>query len=183
MTKRAAGWIGALGLLMAALCAVVLARGVLARGFRREFHGPIFAAAHEAPDTSQIVAPRAPDFLQPQRLDAWRIIGPGGGGTFHNPSISPHDPNLVFASTDMTACYVSENGGRTWRTFNLRKTCHFVFDPKLPNRVWAFASGLWRSDDRGHTWSLIYPDGKATVLYLDDEGDPYVYSSVRYVRN
>ena len=177
MTKRTVGWTAALGLLLAAaLCAVVSVRGV-----RRELHRSILTAVHAAPDTSQTVVPRAPDFLQPQRLDAWQIIGPGGGGTFYNPSISPHDPNLVFASTDMTACYVSENGGRTWRTFNLRSRCKFAFDPKLPNRVYAMASGLWRSDDRGHTWSLIYPDGSTTVRYVDDEADPYLYASWGYV--
>jgi photosystem II stability/assembly factor-like uncharacterized protein len=183
MTKRAVGWIVALGLLLAGLGAAVLARGVLVRGWRREFQSPILATAQAAPDTSQTVAPRAPDFLQPQRLDAWQIIGPGGGGTFYYPAISPHDPNLVFATTDMTACYVSENGGRTWRTFNLRHSCKFVFDPKLPNRVWAISAGLWRSDDRGHTWRLAHPDGAATVQYLDDEAEPYMFSPQGYERN
>jgi len=42
------------------------------------------------------------------------------GGAFYNPAISPHDSRLVFASTDMTQCFVSEDGGETWRQFNLR---------------------------------------------------------------
>ena len=29
------------------------------------------------------------------RLDAWTIIGPGGGGTMITPTISPHDPRIV----------------------------------------------------------------------------------------
>src|SRR5262245_42827090 len=33
--------------------------------------------------------------IRPTRMDAWTIIGPGGGGTFYYPAISPHDPNLV----------------------------------------------------------------------------------------
>jgi photosystem II stability/assembly factor-like uncharacterized protein len=202
MTKWALGFTGALGLLLAAaLCTVVAVRGVAVRGLsmrgvyvrgvRREFsrsmvrrawqafHTSILTATHAASATSQEVVPRAPDFLQPQRLDAWQIIGPGGGGAFYYPSISPHDPNLVFATTDMTACYVSENGGRTWRTFNLRFSCRFVFDPKLPNRVYALSTGLWRSDDRGHTWSMIYPDA-SRVGYVDDEAEAYLQSSVGY---
>jgi photosystem II stability/assembly factor-like uncharacterized protein len=185
MTKRALGFTGALGLLLlaAALCVVVTAPGMrrelrrskVVRGVWREFHR-LRAATHAASDTSQERVPRAPDFIQPQRLDDWQIIGPGGGGTFYFPSISPHDPNLVFATTDMTACYVSENGGRTWRTFNLRFSCQFVFDPKLPNRVYAMSTGLWRSDDRGHTWSMIYPDA-TKVGYADDEASPYLQSS------
>src|SRR5207302_9599537 len=80
--------------------------------------------------TAQMQLPirRYHEVVAPARMDAWRIIGPGGGGTFYNASISPHDPNLVFASTDMTSCYVSENGGLTWREFNLRFTCRFTFD-------------------------------------------------------
>jgi photosystem II stability/assembly factor-like uncharacterized protein len=177
MTKRALGFTAMLGLLLvAALGAAVLARGV--RREIRRFHRPILAAAHEAvSDTPQVIVPRSAEFLEPKRLDAWRIIGPGGGGTFYNPAISPHDPNLVFASTDMTSCFVSENGGRTWRSFNLRTTCRFIFDPKLPNRVYAISIGLWRSDDRGHTWNLVYPDSTAEVRYANDEAEPSLLST------
>src|ERR1051326_695626 len=62
------------------------------------------------------------EVIRPKRLDAWTIIGPGGGGTFYNPAISPHDPKLVLASTDMTQCFITENEGVTWRQFNLRNT-------------------------------------------------------------
>lgn len=45
------------------------------------------------------------------RLDAWRILGPGGGGAQFYPAVSPHDPNLVLVACDMTGAYISENGG------------------------------------------------------------------------
>lgn len=177
MTKRIAVWTGALALFLAtALCALVLVRG-LARRVRREFHHSIVASAQAATETSQAVPPRDPDFLSPRRLDAWQIIGPGGGGTFYNPAISPHDASLVFATTDMSSGFVSENAGRTWRSFNLRRLARFVFDPKLPNRVYAIAAALWRSDDRGHTWSLVYPGANSEVHYVDDEGEPYQFSN------
>jgi hypothetical protein len=191
MKKQMAGFLGALGLLLAAaLCMVVTIPGgkrallhSVGPGLKRELRGSrmahyawdevrsLRAAVHAA--SSQAVEPRAADFLQPQRLDAWRIIGPGGGGTFYYVAISPHDPNLVFATTDMTSCYASENGGRTWRSFNLLFYCHFIFDPKLPNRVYATTMGLFRSDDRGHTWSMMYPEGPK-VNYSDDEAVPVV---------
>jgi photosystem II stability/assembly factor-like uncharacterized protein len=175
MGKRAVGWIGALGLLMA----LAWSAGVLVHSARRVFNFPILAAAREAPEVaadSQDLPPRDPNFLAPQRLDAWQIIGPGGGGTFYHPSISPHDPNLVFVSTDMGSCYVSENGGRTWRAFSLRANCKYAFDPKLPNRVYAMAIALWRSDDRGHTWSMVYPESDSTFGYSDDEAELWIHS-------
>src|SRR5579871_4115163 len=193
--KQALGFTGVLGFLLAvALCvAVATVPGVRQelrrsmgpgmkqefRGVWRKFHGSVAAVAVQAASESQAIVPRAQDFLLPQRLDDWQIIGPGGGGTFYNASISPHDPNLVFATTDMSECYVSENGGRTWRTFNLRSSCRFVFDPKLPNRVYAMSTGLWRSDDRGHTWSMIYPE-PSKVGYTDDEAEPYLQSPKGY---
>ncbi|HEY2013019.1 MAG TPA: hypothetical protein VGH38_05925 [Bryobacteraceae bacterium] len=127
---------------------------------------------------------RLHDVEKPRRMDAWTIIGPGGGGTFYHPAISPHDPNLVFATTDMTGCFVSENGGRTWREFNLRLTCRFIFDPKLPKRVYALAenAGVWRTDDGARTWSLLYPEpSTVTALwYLDDEAEPLIQATTGY---
>ncbi len=117
MTKRAVGWMGALALVLAVALSARQARRIA----RSVFNRTILAATGAVPDVgkaSQPLPPRDPNFLLPQRLDAWQIIGPGGGGTFYQPAISPHDPNLVFATTDMTECYVSENGGHTWRAFN-----------------------------------------------------------------
>jgi len=194
IAKRLLGLIGALALLAAVVLAVLATvpgarhqlRHAVGPSLKRELRSSpmartawhearsLLAAAHAAAGPEQELPPRDPDLLQPQRLDAWQIIGPGGGGTFYNPSVSPHDPNLVFASTDMTGCYVSENGGRTWRTFNMWFTCRFYFDPKLPNRVYASTTGLFRSDDRGHTWTMIYPEGTPRVGYADDEAEAYV---------
>src|SRR4051812_321014 len=124
MTKRTVGWICTFSVLLAAgLWSVASSHGALspaasvrrvlkhnsmARRVWNGLHRSLLVPAHAA-STSQEITPRDPAFLQPQRLDAWRIIGPGGGGAFYYPVISPHDPNLVFATTDMTACYVSEN--------------------------------------------------------------------------
>jgi len=53
-------------------------------------------------------------------MDAWKIIGPGGGGTMANPAISPNDPKLVVLRCDMTGAYITHDGGLSWRMFNLR---------------------------------------------------------------
>src|SRR5258706_14716465 len=93
-----------------------------------------------------------------ERPGDFRVIGPGGGGAMFNPTISPHDANTVLVSCDMTGSYITHDGGRTWRMFNLRGGVNFfVFDPQDPKMMYAHATGLWRSTDNGANWNLVYP--------------------------
>ena len=81
----------------------------------------------------------------------FRVIGPGRRCHVH-PTISPHDPNTVLISCDMTGSYITHDGGRSWRMFNLRGvTRFFVFDPLVSHTMYAEGIGLWRStDDEEH---------------------------------
>jgi photosystem II stability/assembly factor-like uncharacterized protein len=102
---------------------------------------------------------------QPQnpngRYDSWDFVGAGGGGAMFNPTVSPHDPDYAYVRCDMTGAYVTYNGGESWRMFNLRSPVRwFVFDPKNPDVIYANSIALYRSTDRGKTWSIIYPDPK-----------------------
>ncbi len=45
----------------------------------------------------------------------FKIIGPGGGGAMFHPTISPHDPNTVLISCDMTGSYITHDAGKSWR--------------------------------------------------------------------
>jgi photosystem II stability/assembly factor-like uncharacterized protein len=114
----------------------------------------------------------------PATGSAWSIIGPGGGGAFYTPAISPLNPNLVLASTDMTSCYISNDGGKSWRTFQVRWRCTaFAFDASDPKVIYALARTVFRSMDGGQTWSLIYPANASSVTYADDEAETgYTYS-------
>lgn len=89
-------------------------------------------------------------------------LGPGGGGAMFNPTISPHDPNAVLVSCDMTGAYITHNGGESWRMFNLGSVVHFfVFDPVDAKTIYAANNGIWRSADDGETWKLVYPKPSA----------------------
>jgi photosystem II stability/assembly factor-like uncharacterized protein len=89
----------------------------------------------------------------------FKVLGPGGGGAMFNPTISPHDPNTVLVSCDMTGSYITHDGGQSWRMFNLRGvTRFFVFDPVDPKVIYAQGIGLWRSNDGGENWKLVYPN-------------------------
>lgn len=88
----------------------------------------------------------------------FKIIGPGGGGAMFHPTVSPHDFKTVLVSCDMTGAYITHDGGKSWRMFNLRGVVQFfVFDPLDKNVIYAQSNGLWRSEDQGETWNLIYP--------------------------
>ena len=100
-----------------------------------------------------------------QRPGNFTIIGPGGGGAMFHPTISPHDPDTVLVSCDMTGAYITHDGGKSWRMFNLRGVVEFfVFDPKDKNVIYAQATGLWRSNDNGETWNLLYPKPSAVKV-------------------
>lgn len=92
------------------------------------------------------------------RNDTWGHVGMGGGGAMFGPVVSPHDPNVTFVSCDMGGSFVTYNGGESWRMFNLSSMVRFfVFDPIDPDVVYARSIALFKSTDKGNTWSLFYP--------------------------
>src|SRR5512136_3202058 len=124
----------------------------------------------------------APEGLGPThraRLDDWRVIGPGGGGTMRRPAISPHDPTVVVLGCDMTGAYLTTDGGESWRMFNLGSVpTAFAFDPARPHTLYAGAEAVYRSDDSGRTWRMILPDpAKNTVARsIGDHGDRVLFT-------
>lgn len=102
----------------------------------------------------------------------WKVIGPGGGGGVMKPTISPFDENFVMVHCDMTAAYVSNDGGDNWKLKNLWTVPEdFEFDPVNSNIVYTATKGyrhdedrgsglsmLYKSTDKGKTWEIVYPD-------------------------
>jgi photosystem II stability/assembly factor-like uncharacterized protein len=111
---------------------------------------------------------------RPARLDAWRVVGPGGGGTMRRPAISPGDPSVVVLGCDMTGAYITADGGASWRMFNLGSVpTAFAFDPSRPSTLYAGAEGVYKSDDAGRTWHLVLPDPirNTAARSIGDHGD------------
>src|SRR3989441_9896385 len=107
----------------------------------------------------------------------FKIIGPGGGGAMFHPTVSPHDPNTVLVSCDMTGSYITHDAGKSWRMFNLRGVVQFfVFDPLDRKVIYAQSNGLWRSQDEGQSWSLIYPKPSSvkSIKMSSDHSDEYL---------
>ena len=103
--------------------------------------------------------------------DKWTFAGAGGGGAMFHPAVSPHNADVVLVSCDMTGSYITDNGGASWRMFNLRGDVNFyVFDPQDPKVIYANSIALFRSDDAGKTWDVVYPDSSRIVARIS-KGD------------
>jgi len=96
--------------------------------------------------------------------NGWRILGPGGGGAQYIPTIKPDDPDTVLVACDMTGSYITYNGGETWKELNFKVWVGaFAFDPSIPTVIYSGATGLYRSEDAGRTWQLVFPDPAAVI--------------------
>ena len=102
---------------------------------------------------SGLVPPNSPAQAPP-----WQPIGISGGGGMFSPAISPADPNLMMLNCDMSAAYISEDGGRNWRMIahaQLRSdtVCRPAFHPADSNVLYASSGGQLKiSRDRGKTF-------------------------------
>ena len=92
------------------------------------------------------------------------------------PTISPHDPRIVVEHCDMTGAYITLDGAQSWRMFNLRSVVStFAFDPRDARVIYAGNQALWRSEDTGRTWSMIFPDPRKHTIEHQN-GDHAEYS-------
>lgn len=91
----------------------------------------------------------------------WEPLGLSGGGGMFSPGISAADPALMMINCDMSAAYISENGGRDWRMIRhsqLRSDtqCRPAFHPADANVIYASSGGQLRvSKDRGRTFTPL----------------------------
>jgi photosystem II stability/assembly factor-like uncharacterized protein len=91
----------------------------------------------------------------------WEPVGLSGGGGMFSPAISPADPDLMMLNCDMSAAYISEDGGHNWRMINHAQLksdtrCRPGFHPSDPNIIYASSGGRLKiSRDRGRTFSPI----------------------------
>lgn len=107
------------------------------------------------------------------RDDRWEVVGPGGGsGSLRTLAVNPSDPAHVLVSSDLSASFVSLDGGDHWRMFNLCGAVGFFeFDREDPQTVYAGTSSrLFKSTDRGRSWATIYPE-PSRIVAVHPQGD------------
>ena len=64
----------------------------------------------------------------------------------------------------MTGAYITHNGGNDWREFNLKtRVDAFAFDPIDSNTIYAGSTALFRSEDNGEKWEMVFPNPDTVV--------------------
>ena len=107
--------------------------------------------------------------------NGWYSIGAGGGGALFHPAVSPHERDTWMICCDMSETYVTHDAGKHWRMLNLNGMVHDIaFDPVNPNVIYAGSHGVYRSDDKGIIWKLVFPSPE-TVLDIVCEGWAYSF--------
>ena len=91
----------------------------------------------------------------------WRRRGPYLRGTGVNHFAWDAKTKTLYAATHDDGVYASKTLGRTWTPLNtglaIRKVWTVAVNPKDPDDLWAGThfSYLFRSTDRGRTWSVV----------------------------
>lgn len=110
----------------------------------------------------------------------WKIVGPGGGGAMYYPTISPHNPRTVMIGCDMSDSFITVNGGESWTELNFHANARaFAYDPVNPGVIYAGSNGLYRTDNGGRDWRLLFPAPSAVKgrTFLGDHADEIIVSS------
>ena len=116
---------------------------------------------------------------------AWKPLGLAGGGSMYALSASPFDTNLMMVACDMSADYISRDGGRNWEMihhFFLQSStkCPSLFDPERPGVVYAVDgrdNTLKISSDAGKTWGAagkLAPWKREPTRLYSDHGNFFV---------
>ncbi len=119
-------------------------------------------------------------------------LGIGGGGALFFPAISPHDSNEMLVVSDMGGIYISHNKGENWSRENLYGTVYAAtYDPNRRGVIYAGGSGLYRSNNNGESFELIFPKKNDIIdgLTSSEGGIVYyythskIYDPYKYVRS
>jgi photosystem II stability/assembly factor-like uncharacterized protein len=104
--------------------------------------------------------------------DGWSILGAGGGGSFFSPAISPHDPNVMMITCDMTDTYITYDAGKSWTMLNIDgRVDAITFDPNNAGVIYVGSCAVYKSTDNGKTWNMFFPipDTLTSKRFIGDE--------------
>lgn len=124
----------------------------------------------------------------------WTVQGPGNiGGRVNTIAVDPFDPEHVLLGYSQGGIYMSEDHAQNWKpVFDEQlslSVSHISFDPHQEGKLYAttgdvnisgypfLGSGVYRSDDGGHTWQNIGLEDKGILskVFADPFNNNIVY--------
>ena len=110
--------------------------------------------------------------------DSWSSNGP-----FLNPKVEGityfhSDPNIMLAG-DNGVIYKSTDAGEIWEylCFFDYTITSIEFDPFLENQIYVgMASGMYKTEDYGKTWTQILNKGKVNTIAIDKNNTDIIYA-------
>jgi photosystem II stability/assembly factor-like uncharacterized protein len=111
--------------------------------------------------------------IRPRLKDGWRVVGPGGGGAQFSPVVSPHDDRDMFILCDMSGFYRSRDAGESFLQMSWgNRAGEAVYHPADANVVYGCSTALYRSEDAGRRWRMLFPKpGDITERWREHRGD------------
>jgi hypothetical protein len=117
-------------------------------------------------------------------VETWHPFGPGGGGWIEDVVAHPTHPKEVWAMTDLSGLFRSQDAGVTWRKMSAdvergvvaRKqiTSHnrqFATDPvDSKHMYWGVCGMIWASHDGGVSWQPVF----GTAPKVGDDKTPHL---------
>jgi len=116
----------------------------------------------------------------PAAAAGWEVRGIGGGGALYSVTISPHDPDLIYMTTDMGSVFKSTDFGRHWQalpfdalTGGVNTHVRFTSDPAVLYSIRVGGDDRRTpvvSTDGGRSWNALASDptdGEAYALFAD----------------
>jgi hypothetical protein len=119
---------------------------------------------------------------------AWNIVTGGDGA---QTAIDPHEPSTVYTACQFVCIFRSLTDGTTSGSFTFigggipsersRFIAPLTHDPNILGRVYFGTFRVWRSTDRGNTWSAISPDltgglGALNAIAVSRADSNFVYA-------
>jgi hypothetical protein len=102
----------------------------------------------------------------------------------HAVAVDPGDPNIVYAAVWRHGVLRSLDAGATWTSTRLDASPYvfaLAIDPKNPSTVYAAGTyGVFKSTDRGETWSATGYPGFVSHLAIDPANPATLYATAPY---